>query len=236
MTVYPTKIYKLLLSQFGPQQWWPIDQSYHNINNSDPRFEIIIGTILTQNTAWSNVEKALKLVKNHKMLSIKAINDSPLDQLKHLIKPSGFFNQKAARLQTMSRFLLENYHGDLDQLFMQSTSRIRKTLLNLNGIGPETADSILLYAGEKPIFVVDAYTKRLCARLELPVDSESYESIQTFFQDDLKSHISSKKLIRTYKEFHAVIVEWAKQYCQKRKPHCSHCPLSSDCMFQQELQ
>lgn len=221
----PTKIYHLLFSRFGPQHWWPMDMSHHQQNNSDPRFEVIIGAVLTQNTSWSNVEIAIENLKKKRLLSINEINQCDIHQLKILIRSSGFFNQKAKRLQTISSFLQHYYEGDLDTFFSQPISRIRSQLISINGIGPETADSILLYAGMKPVFVVDAYTKRLCHRLNLPVNPHSYNDIQRYFQHDLLQTHDEKQLVQVYNECHAVIVGWAKNFCRKSNPICSSCPL-----------
>ncbi|OYT29530.1 endonuclease [Thermoplasmatales archaeon ex4572_165] len=234
MHVTPTYIYKKLFAHFGPQQWWPMDRTYHQNHISDPRFEVIIGAILTQNTAWINVEKAIINLKEQKMLSLKTINNSNIDLLKELIKPSGFFNQKAIRLKSISNFLQETYDGNLDTMFSQSVLHLREELLNQHGVGPETADSILLYAGNKAIFVVDAYTKRLCNRLPFQVNSTSYDDIQYFFQNDLRSHFDPEKIVQIYKEFHAIIVELAKNFCLKRNPKCSICPLESICRYDQK--
>jgi len=235
MQTTPTKIYTILFSHFGKQDWWPMDKTYHKKHNSDPRFEVIIGSILTQNTAWSNVEKAIENLKKETMLSIKKINDIDCFTLKTLIKPSGFFNQKALRLKIISRFIQKAYNGNLDDMFSQSYQFLRKDLLSLNGIGPETADSILLYAGCKPVFVVDAYTKRLCSRLSLQVNVASYEAIQQYFQKDLSNHNGHEIIVSIYNEYHAVIVEWAKQYCLKRNPRCKNCPLRMLCIYRQTI-
>jgi len=225
-------IYNHLSTFFGPLHWWPMDHTYHIKNGSDPRFEVIIGAILTQNTAWSNVEKALVNLKNENTLDLHTINHMDIDSLKSFIKPSGFFNQKANRLKIICTFLLEHYSGDLDALFSQQTSDIRNELLKLNGVGPETADSILLYAGNKPIFVVDSYTKRLCKRIPLSVDSTSYAMIQSYFQQSLEKAYPKSQLSKIYNEYHAVIVELAKQYCRKQKPQCRLCPLHNLCSYQ----
>lgn len=225
-------IYNHLSKFFGPLHWWPMDHTYHAKNGSDPRFEVIIGAILTQNTAWSNVEKALLNVKNENKLDLLTINHMDYETLKSLIKPSGFFNQKADRLKIICSYLLENYNGNLDTLFSQPIADIRNELLTIKGIGPETADSILLYAGNKPIFVVDAYTKRLCKRIPLSVDSASYDMIQMYFQQSLEKTYPKSKLSKIYNEYHAIIVELGKQFCGKQKPKCMICPLKNICSYQ----
>ncbi len=230
MTQNPQTLYKILLEKFGHQNWWPIDKQYHKKNKSDPRFEIIIGAILTQNTAWSNVEKALDNLKSKNMLETKKISDADIRVLKKLIKPSGFFNQKSHRLKNMARHLHENYNDNLDLFFDRNMKDIRDELLSMNGIGPETADSIILYAGDLPIFVVDAYTKRLCKRLPLKTGS-SYDEIQDYFQEQIKKHYKENEITRVYNELHALIVVLAKNYC-KKKPDCKNCPIRKNCEYQ----
>lgn len=229
MTVSPKMLYDLLLDTFGQQHWWPIDSQYHQNQNSDPRFEIILGAILTQNTAWTNVEKAITNLKRHKALTMHTMAHIKDDNLKTMIQPSGFFNQKAQRLKLFSAYMQEQYAGDLQKFFSQETSEIRKELLSLHGIGPETADSILLYAGDHPVFVVDSYTKRICKRFPFPLDTTSYEDIQHFFENELTKTISKKDIVSTYKEYHALLVKLAKEYCWKKKPICVSCPLTNLC-------
>lgn len=211
-----------------------MDLQYHKKNNSDPRFEVIIGAILTQNTAWSNVEKALHNLKQEKKLDINNIASINEETLKTLIQPSGFFNQKAHRVKNIANHLKHKYQSNLDIFFNQQLSTLRNELLALHGIGQETADSILLYAGNKPIFVVDAYTKRLCIRLSFPLDHTSYHAIQTYFETNLKEKYSDDKCITIYNEYHALIVELAKRYCTKQKPKCSICPIQKNCSYQQK--
>ena len=228
----PTELHELLFSHFGELSWWPHDASYHKYRGSDARFEIMIGAILTQNTAWSNVEKALENLKAENLLEICSLCQVNLSKLAQAIRPSGYYNQKAARLKELSVYLLDNYDGDLDSFFSKETLQLREELLCLRGIGPETADSMLLYAGAHPIFVVDAYTKRLCKRLPLNVIyPDDYHSVQAFFESDLAQHHKIKEeQVLTYNKIHAEIVELAKQFCTSRKPDCQLCPLSSFCM------
>jgi len=228
MEISPKILYETLSKKFGKQNWWPIDKEYHKKNNSDPRFEIIIGAILTQNTAWSNVEKALNNLKSENIIDSKKISDLDIEYLKKMIKPSGFFNQKAKRLKNISSHLHNNYHDKIDDFFNRSVNEIRKELLSLNGIGPETADSILLYAGNKPVFVVDAYTKRISKRLPLKTNI-SYDEIQQYFEKNISKNYSKKETPEIYNELHALIVELAKNYC-KKKPDCKKCPLQKNCM------
>jgi endonuclease-3 related protein len=225
----PKDLYEFLLDTFGHQHWWPVDEQYHQNQKSDPRFEIIVGAILTQNTAWTNVEKALGNLKKHKALTIHTMANIKEEKLKTMIQPSGFFNQKAERLKSFSSYMEKKYHEDLLNFFSRRTSEIRHELLSLKGIGPETADSILLYAGNHPVFVVDSYTKRICQRFPLSILSESYDDIQYFFENELISTIPKEELVSTYKEFHALLVELAKKYCWKKNPNCATCPLINLC-------
>jgi len=220
-------IYKIFSNSYKDLDWWPVDKKYHKKNKTDPRFEIIIGAILTQNTAWSNVEKALENLKEKNRLDIKSVIKTDENELKEMIKPSGFFNQKAGRLKEVSYYLAEKYNCNLDNLFKKNLKELREELLSLNGIGAETADSILLYAAEKPIFVVDAYTKRLCKRIPINVNID-YDSIQKHFQNELSKEYSGQDLVKTYNNFHAQIVIHAKEHC-KKKPNCKNCPVSKNC-------
>ena len=228
MLVDPQKLYTILLNHFGNQQWWPYDKEYHKINGSDPRFEIMIGAILTQNTAWTNVEKALFNLKKNKSMTVKTIVDIPIEKLKVMIQPSGFFNQKAIRLKILANHIYKNYDSSLDNFFNRDQQKIRDELLSLNGIGPETADSMILYAGNLPIFVVDAYTKRICKRIPIKIINESYDEIQQYFESELSKNNTDKDTVSTYNELHALIVELAKNYC-KTKPNCDNCPIKDCC-------
>ena len=209
------KIYNRLLKHFGYQNWWP------TIGNGNPKFEIIVGAILTQQTSWKNVEKAIENLKNKNLLELKKLNKIPIKELEKIIRPSGFFKVKAKRLRSFLEFLIENYDGNLEEMFKESINELRKNLLSIHGIGYETCDSILLYAGERPVFVVDAYTIRLCQRHPI-MDSKDYEEIREFFERNLP------KDVNLFKEFHALIVELGKNYC-KTKPLCEKCPLRGDC-------
>jgi endonuclease-3 related protein len=233
MTIAPSTIYKILKNNLGDKNWWPVDINYHKKNNTDPRFEIIIGTILTQNTSWLNVEKALENLKANNFFEIKKIYDLNLQKIRKLIKPSGFFNQKADRIKNIAKYLYENYNADLDIFFNREIYVIRKELLSLNGIGPETADSILLYSGNLPIFVVDAYTRRLCNRVPLRVN-DKYKEIQNFFEKELNNYYSKDDITKIYNELHSLIVNLGKKYC-KKKPKCKGCPLVNLCKTGQKL-
>jgi endonuclease-3 related protein len=210
------ELYKILRNHFGGVgSWWP----------KDGPFEVIIGAILTQQSTWTNVEKALRNLKEANVLTPEGIVSLPLDKLKELIKPSGFFNQKADRLRKVSEYLIEKYNGDLDLLFTKDRVNLRKELLELKGIGKETADSIILYAAEKNEFVVDAYTKRIYSRLRLTEEEIDYEN--------LKNHIIREipDEVLLYQEFHGLIVLLGKNICRKKNPNCKECPFSSKCEF-----
>jgi endonuclease-3 related protein len=167
--------YNALFRAWGAQHWWP----------GHSRFEVIVGAYLTQNTAWNNVEKALINLRASRFLSVKGIRDVETSELELLIRPAGYFRQKAARLKTFVAFLDRRYRGSLTRMFARPTDELRRELLDLNGVGPETADSILLYAGNHPVFVVDAYTRRILARHEILLEDKPYEEIRQLFQKAL---------------------------------------------------
>jgi len=229
MAISPKTLYDLLLDTFGHQHWWPVDKNYHQKQKSDPRFEIIVGAILTQNTAWANVEKTLENLKKHKVLTINAIVQINEENLKIMIQSSGFFNQKARRLKHFATYVHKKYQGDLQKFFSRDKAEIRHELLSLQGIGPETADSMLLYAGNHPTFVIDAYTKRICKRAPLQGLNDSYDDIKNFFENELQHTIPKKELVPVYKELHALLVNLAKKNCWKKKPDCDTCPLTRLC-------
>lgn len=210
------KIYKKFLEHFGTQGWWP----------AESKFEIILGAILTQQTTWKNVEKVIENLKNKNLLDPSKLANAKLGEIEKLIRQTGFYKQKARRLRDFSKYLVERYNGDLGKLFSKPLNELRKELLNLSGIGYETADSILLYAGNKRIFVIDAYTKRLCERLG--IKRKGYEKLRIFFEKNLPRNIG------IYKEFHALIVQLGKNYC-KIKPVCNKCPLNAVCTFCKEF-
>jgi endonuclease-3 related protein len=164
--------YKALSRAWGAQHWWP----------AETRFEVIVGAYLTQNTAWTNVERALANLRAADVLSVKGIREIPLARLERLIQPSGYFRQKARRLKTFVTFLDQEYGSSLERLFSQATDKLREELLSLNGVGPETGDSILLYAGNHPVFVVDTYTRRILARHEILPEDADYEDIRQLLQ------------------------------------------------------
>ena len=210
--------YTLLMKKFGKQKWWPttlegeLHPKYHGngVLNDKQRFEIIVGAILTQNTSWKNVEKAIVNLNKQKLIGKNKIKKTNKKILAKLIKPSGYYNQKAERLKIVADF------------FSKNKKPAREQLLEVKGIGPETADSILLYAYNKPVFVVDAYTKRVFSRIGLCNGKCSYGELQAMF------HKSLPKSPRIFNEYHALIVELAKQRC-KKKPECKGCPVNSIC-------
>lgn len=208
-------IYECLLNMYGRQQWWPADSA----------FEVMVGAILTQNTNWSNVEKALALLKGQIILTPEALLSLSTADLEICLKPSGYFRIKTQRLQNYCRWYLAHgaYHG-LDQL---STTDLRELLLKVQGIGPETADDILLYAFNRPVFVIDSYTRRLLQRLDLIQGQEKYEECQQLFETQLP------KSVGLYKQYHALIVIHAKQHCRKTKPVCHACQLTQICLSKQ---
>lgn len=236
--------YDALYRAWGPQHWWP----------AETRFEVIVGAYLTQNTAWTNVERALGNLRQAGVLSMDGIRKIRLARLEQLIRPSGYFRQKAKRLKTFLAFVDKQYEGSLDQMFSEPTDKLREELLSLKGIGPETADSILLYAGNHPVFVVDAYTRRVLERHGILPEKADYEGIRQLFQTSLlpvakqlqqtkaapelasefrgaahpPSPVSTERrtvLVQIYNEMHGLIVGVGKHFCGKSQPRCDMCPL-----------
>lgn len=235
--------YQALFRAWGPQHWWP----------ARTRFEVIVGAYLTQNTSWINVEHALLRLRSAGVLSVVGIRRTPGPKLEALIRSAGYFRQKARRLKTFVTFLDERYGGSLKQMFAQPSEKLRAELLALNGIGPETADSILLYAGNRPVFVVDTYTRRILERHGIVTANARYEEIRLLFERTLASGASTKvvrvssmkplveintahrpspmstsrrsALVQVYNEMHGLIVGVAKHYCLKSHPRCDGCPL-----------
>jgi len=196
------QVYNLLYEAYGTQHWWPC-------LTKEKKFEIIIGTILTQNTSWNNVEKAIKNLNENNLIAKDKLMDVNIAKLKKLITPAGYYNQKAERLKIVARFFNENKNPTREQL------------LNVKGIGPETADSILLYAYNKPYFVIDAYTKRIFKRVGL-TNTDDYGELQNLFRKNLP------KDAKLFNEYHALIVKLAKEHC-RTKPECADCPLKKAC-------
>ena len=203
------KIYNSLYNYFGPLKWWP----------GDTPFEIMVGAILTQNTSWSNVEKALDNLKKENLLEPRKLYYLHQEELAQLIKPSGYYNIKARRLKNFINLFINDFEGSAEKMFSGDSGELRKKLLNVNGIGPETADSILLYAGKKPFFVVDAYTKRVFSRHKLISKDSTYYQIQEYFSQNLDGNVE------LFNEFHAQIVMLGKTICSSKNPDCAKCPI-----------
>ena len=202
-------LYEKLYRSIGPLHWWPADSP----------FEVIIGAILTQNTAWTNVEKAITALKEKNLLHPRRLYAIREKTLAGAIRSSGFFNLKAKRIRSFLRFLFRQYRGDLARMFAEETATLREKLLRINGLGPETVDSILLYAGEKPVFVVDAYTKRILLRHGLVPETAGYAELQNLFMENLDHDV------RLFNEYHALLVHVGKYFCRPRE-NCGPCPLN----------
>ncbi|MCK5681435.1 hypothetical protein KAI46_11560, partial [bacterium] len=202
-----TDVYETLLTAFGPQHWWPA---------KGPE-EMIIGALLTQNTTWNNVEKALSNLRKNKLLSFSAILCTTISQLEERIRPSGYFRQKSQRLMGLAEAIVNT--GGLQQLKTMATPKLREWFLNRKGVGPETADSILLYAFNRPTFIIDTYTLRVCKRHQWLQDSDDYTSAQEMFMQKLPEDVA------IYNEFHALLVQIGKNFCRANNPLCHKCPL-----------
>ncbi len=207
-------IYQRLLTAYGPQHWWP----------GEGPFEMMVGALLTQNTAWTNVDKAIKNLKAAAVLSPGAIRALPLDRLSSLVYPCGYYNIKAARLKALVNWLGEKYRDDLDRLFRNGVENLRQELLSVHGIGQETADSIILYAANKPAFVIDAYTRRILRRVGLAPETDSYGAYQVLFMDNLSANAG------LFNEYHALLVRLGKDAC-RRRPVCRRCCLNDICHY-----
>ncbi len=212
LDAYLVEIFDLLHATYGPRHWWP----------AETPFEVCVGAILTQNTNWGNVEKAIGNLKGSGILSPEALRDVPADQLADTIRPAGYFNVKSVRLKDFVGYLWERHGGSLERMFAGEWRQLREELLRVRGIGPETADSILLYAGDKPTFVVDAYTRRLFAALGVVDPETGYEEVRSLFMTNLPPDV------RLFNEYHALIVEHGKHHCRKR-PRCDGCGLHLFC-------
>lgn len=230
--------YLSLIRRWGPQNWWP----------ARSRFEVIVGAFLTQNTAWGNVERAIAKLQKAGRLSVNGIRQAPLQELEQLVRSSGYFRQKAQRLKNFIEFLDARYSGSLERMFAQPTEKLRAELLTLNGVGPETADSILLYAGNHPVFVVDAYTRRILERHGIITPRAGYEDIRALIEraissaqpeslavshrgSDPRHPVSRMSAMRRgavaqhYNDLHALMVRTGVEYCRKAA-QCQGCPLS----------
>jgi endonuclease-3 related protein len=206
-------IYHRLYSFYGESKWWP----------AKTPFEVMIGAILTQQTIWRNVEKSINKLNANGLLEIETLAEEDIGVIEECIRQSGFFRQKARRLKLMASHILKHYNGDLDEFFAQDIDTLRTELLGLDGIGPETADSILLYADSKAKFVIDAYTFRIFKRIGIDFLGK-YNKTQEYFETNLPSDV------RMYRNYHAFIVELAKDFC-KIKPECPNCPLNEPCNY-----
>lgn len=202
------RLYDLLFDHFGPQNWWP----------ADTPFEMIVGAILTQCTSWANVEKAIDRLKSAGKLSLRALYEAGEEEIAELIKPSGYFRQKAIRLKNFANYIMKEWHGDLEAFLGQELQSLRKALLGIHGIGPETADSIILYGANKPVFVVDRYTHRCLSRHGWFTDPFNYIKLQNFFMEALEADVAF------YQEYHALFVRLGKHYCRS-EPRCLECPV-----------
>jgi endonuclease III related protein len=203
------EVYERLLRAFGPQKWWP----------GDSPFEIIVGAVLVQNTAWRNVERAIENLRDAGLMQPQALYTLPEKELAELIRPAGYYQVKARRLRNLLRLVVERYDGSLDAMFRTDLETLREELLSVSGIGPETADAILLYAAEKPTFVVDTYTHRVLARHGWIGYDAGYHDIKDHFESSLPADAA------LYNEYHALMVRLGKDYCRKSGPMCEACPL-----------
>lgn len=204
------RLYKALYKHYGPQYWWP----------AETKFEVIVGAILTQNTSWKNAEKAIRNLAGAGLLDPVLMKKINKKKLASLIKPAGYYNIKAGRLKNFINFLFKKYGGSLKRMFLRDTAILRKNLLSVKGLGPETVDSILLYAGRKPVFVVDAYTRRILFNHKLISAADKYHDIQHLFTDSLPADVS------LFNEYHALLVRLAKEACTTA-PKCGVCPVKS---------
>ena len=203
------QFYETLEAALGPMHWWP----------AKTPFEVIVGAILTQNTAWVNVERAITDLRKARTLTPRALERVPSARLGQLIRSSGYFRQKAKKLKAFVRFLRRDFGGSLARMFRTPTAALRERLLSVHGIGRETADSILLYAGNHPIFVVDAYTKRILERHGMVGEKAGYEEVRALFENNLPADA------KLYNEYHALLVNVGKNWCRTRAPRCDECQL-----------
>ena len=203
-------LYSILSRHYGPSGWWP----------GESALEIMVGAVLTQNTAWSNVEKAIDNLKKAGVLAVDALHGMDQDTLAQLIRPSGYYNIKAQRLKNLISLVMDTSGGDIDSFLDLEVETLRGLLLSVKGVGKESADSICLYAAGKPVFVVDAYTKRILIRHGIAESTWDYDRMQAFFMDNLPEDVT------LYKDLHAYIVFIGKDFCRRNDPRCSACPLN----------
>jgi len=207
-------IYQRLMDNYGPQHWWPAKEP----------FEVMVGAILTQSAAWANVEKAITNLKASTALAPKPLRRLSVSEIAELIHPCGYYNAKALKLKSLAQWLGEYYDDDLERLFANDVAQLREQLLSIHGIGEETADSIILYAANKPVFVIDAYTRRVVSRVGLAPASNNYTAYQRLFMDNMPADV------RLFNEYHALLVNLAKNVCRTH-PLCQQCCLNSICNF-----
>lgn len=203
------RYYEAMSRALGPMHWWP----------AQTPFEVIVGAILTQSTAWGNVERAIANLRSARLLTPSAMRAVRSQRLAEMVRPSGYFRQKAKKLKAFVGFLQTEYGGSLKRMFESPTLELREKLLAVNGIGPETADSILLYAGNHPVFVVDAYTHRILERHGITDGKPDYDGVRSLIEGALP------RSAELYNEFHALIVNTGKNWCRKKAPRCEECPL-----------
>lgn len=203
------RYYRRLLAHFGPQHWWP----------GGTRFEVILGGLLTQNTSWRNVEKALENLRSRRLLSPRKLRRLSAVRLTRLLRPTGYYRQKTRTVHAFLQHLEAGHGSSLARLFRRPTPTLRAEMLSLRGVGPETADSILLYAGQRPVFVIDAYTRRVLSRHGLAPEAASYDELQHLFESNLPPDPA------LYNEYHALLVAVGKAYCHRQQPDCPACPL-----------
>ena len=214
----PRAVFERLLRRFGPQHWWP----------AETRFEMVVGALLMAQTSWQNVEAAIENLRSAGLLDPRALVEAPVSRIRALVRPAGLYRQKPGRIKAFCRHLLRIADGDLDRFLARDFSTVRAELLGLEGVGPETADSILLYAGSFPTFVVDAYTVRIGRRVGW-FETDRYEEVQSFFESQLPREVE------LYREFHALLVAHGKEICRPR-PLCDECPLSDACAYYRKRQ
>jgi endonuclease III related protein len=208
MDVTLAAIYERLLAHYGPQAWWP----------GESPLEVMVGAVLTQNTSWKNVERALANLREAGLLDLQALYELPVEELAELIRPAGYFRLKAGRLRRLLELIFERYDGSLEAMFAENVHELRQELLGVNGVGPETADSILLYAGGLPTFVIDTYTHRVMKRHGWIDFETDYHGLKEHFESALEREVS------LYNEFHALFVRVGNEFCRKQ-PRCDACPL-----------
>ncbi len=208
------EVYRRLMAAFGPQGWWP---------GAEEPLEVCIGAILAQNTTWRNAERALARLKDAGVMSTAALEALPTDELTELLRPSGTYRSKSLSVQAFVAHVVERYDGDLARMLARPLDALRAELLAVRGIGPETADDILLYAAGHPSFVVDAYTRRIFTRIGVRLDPDNYETWRTWFMDHLPADVP------LFNEYHALLVRLGSRVCLKRVPRCSECPLQQLC-------